>query len=60
MEYARYILPGKTDETGYVPYSMAPSWAGEVDCGQVGYNKTGRLVAYDYGRHLYDNFDCVK
>jgi len=27
-----------------------PEWTDYVDCGQVGYNKKGELVAYDYGR----------
>jgi hypothetical protein len=26
-----------------------PRWVGCVDCGQVGFTKDGRLVAYDYG-----------
>jgi hypothetical protein len=26
-----------------------PSWVGYVDCQQVGYNRRGHLVAYDYG-----------
>lgn len=26
-----------------------PEWVYSVDCGQVGFNKSGRLVAYDYG-----------
>lgn len=26
-----------------------PQWVGCVDCGQVGFNRRGRLVAYDYG-----------
>jgi hypothetical protein len=26
-----------------------PEWAMSVDCGQVGYTRSGRLVAYDYG-----------
>jgi hypothetical protein len=26
-----------------------PDWVGSVDCGQVGYTKKGRLVAFDYG-----------
>ena len=28
-----------------------PDWIGFVDCGQVGYNKKGRLLAYDYCRY---------
>lgn len=30
-------------------YSDFPDWVGSVDCGQVGYTRKGRLVAYDYG-----------
>lgn len=30
-------------------YDAYPDWVGSVDCGQVGYTKAGRLVAYDYG-----------
>ncbi|BAU39970.1 hypothetical protein [Ralstonia phage RSP15] len=26
-------------------------WTWSVDCGQVGFTKSGRLVAYDYGYH---------
>ena len=26
-----------------------PDWVNSVDCGQVGYTKAGRLVAFDYG-----------
>jgi hypothetical protein len=25
-------------------------WVGSIDCGQVGYNNRGKLVAFDYGR----------
>ncbi|QDJ96217.1 hypothetical protein Xoosp13_30 [Xanthomonas phage Xoo-sp13] len=34
-----------TDE----PYEVLPDWVGYVDCAQVGYNRKGKLVAYDYG-----------
>lgn len=33
---------------GYHP--ELPDWTDYVDCAQVGYNKEGKLVAYDYGR----------
>ena len=26
-----------------------PLWVSYIDCGQVGYTRTGKLVAYDYG-----------
>lgn len=29
-------------------YEDFPDWVGFVDCGQVGWNKKGRLVAYDF------------
>lgn len=28
---------------------IMPGWVGYVDCGQVGFNKKGELVAYDFG-----------
>lgn len=28
-----------------------PGWVSYVDCGQVGYTRRGRLVAYDWGRN---------
>lgn len=30
-----------------VDYSRMPDWVGYVDCGQVGLNRQGKLVAYD-------------
>lgn len=30
-------------------YEQLPDWVGSVDCKQVGYNRKGKLVAYDYG-----------
>jgi hypothetical protein len=30
-------------------FGKEPKWVACVDCGQVGFNKQGRLVAYDYG-----------
>ncbi len=32
-----------------IPYKDQPEWAQAVDCGQVGINKRGKIVAYDYG-----------
>lgn len=26
-----------------------PEWSSYIDCGQVGRNRTGKIVAYDYG-----------
>ena len=48
MEYARFVGPD-SDETGYFTYSKSPEWGYSIDCGQIGYNKRGRIVAYDYG-----------
>lgn len=31
-------------------YSDFPDWVGCIDCGQVGYDRRGRLKAYDFGR----------
>jgi hypothetical protein len=39
MEYVEY----------HCDYKNQPDWVASVDCGQVGYNKKGRLVAFDYG-----------
>lgn len=30
-------------------YGNSPAWVNCVDCGQVGFNRAGRLVAFDYG-----------
>ena len=54
MQFARFSVEGKTGETGFVPYSSlkgANEWGLTVDCQQVGYNRFGQLVAYDYGRY---------
>ncbi len=32
-----------------IPYKEMPDWADFIDCGQVGYNRRGNIVAYDYG-----------
>lgn len=32
-----------------VSYANLPDWVYDIDSLQVGYNKNGRLVAYDYG-----------
>ena len=31
------------------PYDLKLYWVDMVDCGQVGYNRLGEVVAYDYG-----------
>lgn len=33
----------------YESYDELPNWVGFIDCGQVGYDRSGKLVAYDYG-----------
>ena len=38
-----YLEPATED------YKELPSWAGSIDCAQVGRNKSGELKAYDYG-----------
>lgn len=48
MEYARYPGP-LSDEDGFIPYNNLPDWATYVDCQQIGYNRLGNLVAYDFG-----------
>ena len=45
MEYVEYASDEQISKRlGYVP-----EWTMSVDCGQVGFNRKGRLVAYDYG-----------
>lgn len=39
MEYVEHVGWRKTD----------PNWTGYVDCGQVGLNAKGQLLAYDFG-----------
>jgi hypothetical protein len=45
MEFVEALThAGIVERLGYYP-----DWVLSVDCGQVGVNKGGRLVAYDYG-----------
>lgn len=45
MEWVEHATGKKiTEQIGY-----EPDWVMSVDCGQVGFTKDGRLVAYDYG-----------
>ncbi len=47
MEYVKHLgWSGTESLLGY-----EPAWIGSVDCGQIGINKHGRIVAYDYGRY---------
>lgn len=48
MEYAHNIGP-LSDERGHIPFNKLPEWASYVDSQQVGYNRHGQIVAYDYG-----------
>jgi hypothetical protein len=43
MEYVKPI------DNPYAKDMGIPDWVTQVDCGQVGFNLAGRLVAYDYG-----------
>lgn len=45
MEYVEYLPTFKIEER----YGSEPDWCWSVDSGQVGSNKYGRLVAFDYG-----------
>ena len=44
VEYATYATIMERE-------GKEPDWIASVDCGQVGYNKSGKLVAFDYGMH---------
>lgn len=50
MQFARFTGP-VSDDTGYIAMQDCPSWAYSIDCCQVGYNRFGNIVAYDYGIH---------
>lgn len=43
------LVMEKVDIKGasHLSYKEMPDWVGSVDCGQVGYDSKGRLVAYD-------------
>lgn len=45
MEYVEYLNKEKIVKR----FGKEPEWCYSVDCGQVGINKRGRLVAFDYG-----------
>lgn len=49
MEYARYPGPHADKDDGYIRQKYCPDWACAIDCNQVGYNRKGEIVAYDYG-----------
>lgn len=45
MERVTYATPTSLRER----YGKEPDWVSSVDCGQVGWNRGGKLVAFDYG-----------
>lgn len=61
--YLKYARCHRVDEPSGLPIVIMeyvkpasykksmPDWVSYVDCQQVGYNKDGELVAYDYGLH---------
>jgi hypothetical protein len=46
MEYVEYASSTRLIEE----FGEVPDWVYSVDCGQVGFTRRGRLVAFDYGR----------
>ena len=43
------FIKDKLDNEKYLP-----SWAFKIDCSQVGRNRQGKIVAYDYGSQEWD------
>jgi hypothetical protein len=50
MQFAQFQGP-LSDDAGYIAMADCPEWAYAIDCCQVGYNRYGNIVAYDYGIH---------
>ena len=48
--FMEYVEPATSTEI-VEKIGAEPEWVACVDCGQVGFNKNGRLVVYDYGIH---------
>jgi hypothetical protein len=48
MEYAQFVGP-LSDDSGFISFKTGPEWMYRIDCCQVGYNRHGQIVAYDYG-----------
>lgn len=46
--FMEYVEPASTSEI-VARLGHEPDWVMSVDCGQVGFNLKGELVAYDYG-----------
>lgn len=47
-----YVLFMEKVRTRFNPYDKNekfPDWVDSIDCGQVGFNSKGKLVAYDFG-----------
>jgi hypothetical protein len=55
IPYARCRLLGTILIMEYLEpvksFDNLPEWTMAVDCTQVGYNRHGKLLAYDYGLH---------
>jgi hypothetical protein len=47
--YHNYALVMEYVKSYYSGADQMPRWVMSVDCGQVGHNKRGQLLAYDYG-----------
>lgn len=47
------VFTEKVDDMSFADikkmFGRVPDWVSSVDCGQVGVNRKGKLVAYDYG-----------
>lgn len=48
LVFMEYVEPAST-ETIVARLGQEPDWVRSVDCGQVGFARDGRLLAYDYG-----------
>lgn len=49
MERNGLILVMELIDTKFLKPEEQPEWVDFVDCAQVGFNRKGKLVAYDYG-----------
>lgn len=49
LDYTKYYLIMEYVKPAKKPYDCGEAWVYSVDCGQVGFNRAGRLVAFDYG-----------
>lgn len=46
--FAEYVKPASIKDMKSI-LGTVPSWTDAIDCQQVGFNREGRLLAYDYG-----------